>query len=121
MRKSLLNPRTIASLQATGKQTIFWDTQVKHFGIRVSPKGKKAWVLVYRFQHRQRILTLGHFPDISLADARLQAEAARGDLARGKDPAAEKDALRRSGTFGELAHDYLEKHAKPKKREKTWK
>jgi hypothetical protein len=115
-RKSLLNAKTVEALKPSGKQTIYWDTIVKNFGVRISARGKKAWVLVYRHNRRQRCLTLGHYPDVSLADARVLAEAARGELAIGKDPAAPKDAAARSGTFAELASHYLEKHAKPKKR-----
>lgn len=119
MRKFFFTAKSVEALQATGIQLDYWDEQLPNFGIRVSAKGKKVWILVYRYFGRQRRLTLGRYPDLPLADARQIAQAAKGDLAKGNDPAAAKDAARRAGTFGELAADYLKSHSKRKKR--SWK
>ena len=56
------------------------------FGVRVSPNGTKAFILLYRCNGRARRMTLGRYPLISLAQARKQAIVALGDLARGIDP-----------------------------------
>ena len=40
------------------------------------------------------------------------------EVARGKDPAAEKRAERGAGTFADLAQRYVERYAK--KRNKSW-
>jgi hypothetical protein len=61
-------------------------------------------------------MTLGRCPTLSLADARQLARAALRDAAHGADPAGDKHAQRRAGSFGELAELYLEKHAKVLKR-----
>ena len=84
--------------------------------MRVSARGRKSWVLRYRTNGRQRRLTLGTFPSLGLAAARGVARRALGDVARGDDPAATKQAEQRAGTFRELADLYLEKHAKRRKR-----
>src|SRR5258708_4904917 len=62
--------------------------------------------------------TIGRYPDLSLADARDRAKIARNEVARGVDPSATKIQLRRAETFGELADQFIDDYAKPRKR--TW-
>src|SRR3982074_489144 len=54
-----------------GKQLSLWDTRTKNFGLRVNPKGTKTWQVMIG-DERQRI-TIGHYPKISLKDARALA------------------------------------------------
>jgi integrase len=65
---------------------------------------------------RQKRLTLGRFPAVTLADARELAREAQRSVAKGGDPVAEKRAAREVLTFGALAERYIEDHAKPHKR-----
>jgi integrase len=98
------------------------------FGIRVFPNGAKHWIFVYRQSGKRRIMTLGHYPEMSLADARAEFQKKRVVARKEKlDPIAirqaEKDSIRSSEeerlkapTVSELVTDYLEKHAKRFKR-----
>jgi integrase len=61
-------------------------------------------------------LTIGPYPRLSLADARREASKALHAAAQGRDPAEEKQVVRLEESFDELAHEYLEKHAKVHKR-----
>ncbi len=99
-------------------QVEYWDETVQGLILRVSYGGRKAWCVSYRHGRQKRRLTLGPYPALSLADAREMAEDALRSVAHGKDPAAEKIAERNAETFGELAAEYIEKHAKVKK--KSW-
>lgn len=56
--------------------------------LRVGPTGVKSWRYKYRFAGREKLLTFGRFPELSVADARLLHAAARAKLARGRDPIA---------------------------------
>ncbi|HEY1309898.1 MAG TPA: integrase arm-type DNA-binding domain-containing protein [Pseudolabrys sp.] len=56
----------------------------------VAPSGLKAWRMKYRFGAREKLLTFGHFPEVSLVDARTMREAARAQLRAGADPAGPK-------------------------------
>jgi len=56
---------------AAGKQLSLWDTRTKGFGLRINPQGTKTWQVMIG-DKRQRI-TLGHYPDIKLKDARRLA------------------------------------------------
>lgn len=52
----------------------------------VKPNGAKYWRLKYRFLGKEKKLSIGVYPDISLADARLKREEARKIIALGGDP-----------------------------------
>lgn len=56
----------------------------------VSPSGGKLWRWNYRFDGKQKTMSLGKYPDISLADARSAHQTARTDLAKGNDPMAQR-------------------------------
>jgi integrase len=56
--------------------------------------GMHSWRLDYRFQGKRNTLTLGTFPDTSLALARRKADAARQLLAEGFDPSQQRKAER---------------------------
>ncbi len=79
----------------------------------VSPNGSKLWRLRYFFQGREKMLSLGAFPTVSLANARAKRDDAKKLLANGIDPSQQRKISRTpidaSGlpTFGELAAEYL--------------
>jgi hypothetical protein len=54
--------------------------------ILVSPAGGKWWRLKYRFGGKEKQLTLGVYPDVSIADARIRRDTYRALLAEGIDP-----------------------------------
>ncbi len=119
MPKTNLTARTLEALKPLARgQVDYWDASLPGFGVRVSPGGRKAWVLMYRIGSRKRRLTLGTYPPMMLADARDEAKAALLTVQKGSDPAAEKFEWRKAQTFAQLAELYLEKHAKPNK--KSW-
>jgi integrase len=103
-------------LPAAG-QIDYWDADHPGFGLRVSAGGRKAWVAMYRHGNVKRRLTIGTYPALSLADAREKAAVAHHAVQySGADPATAKKAERAAETFAELAHDYIERHAKRHKR-----
>ena len=112
-----LTDTSVKALKPTGAQVDYWSSDLPGFGVRVSPAGRKAFVLRYRVNGgRQRRLTLGVYPRISLADARTKARRALGDVAHERDPAQTRQDARVGETFGELAALYMEKHAMVQKR-----
>jgi len=44
----------------------------KGFGIRITPNGTKTWIYRYKLNEKTEKLTLGHFPNMSLAEAKKQ-------------------------------------------------
>jgi integrase len=117
-RKQRLTELGIRKLKPKAAPYLTWDTLRHGLAIRVTPSGARAWKCIYSHHGRPRWLHLGDAAAIGLADARLLAAETMVQVARGKDPAAEKRAERGAGTFAELAAKYVEEHAK--KENKSW-
>lgn len=62
----------------------------------IIPNGSKLWKLKYRFAGIEKKLSLGAYPEVSLADARSQREDARKQLANNIDPGILKNSIKRS-------------------------
>src|SRR5688572_7628028 len=60
----------------------------------VSPNGSRWWRLKYRFQRREKLLSLGVYPDVPLALARQRRDDARRQIAAGIDPSEARKAER---------------------------
>lgn len=69
--------------------------------LQVSPAGGKLWKYKYRFDGRERKLSLGAYPVVSLLEAREARLAAQKLLAQGIDPGADKKARQRAATDAE--------------------
>ena len=61
----------------------------------VNTGGSKLWRFKYRVQGKEKLLSIGKYPDVGLADARRIKEEARSALAEGRDPGAEKQDRKR--------------------------
>jgi putative transposase len=61
----------------------------------VSPKGRRYWHYRYRFEGREKQLSLGRYPYVAVESARARHYAARHFLEAGVDPGSQKQALRR--------------------------
>lgn len=68
--------------------------------LHISAAGHKSWRYKYRFEKKERLLTLGAYPDISLADAREKRDEAKKILRQGRDP---RHAAKRGRLVGDIA------------------
>jgi hypothetical protein len=77
----------------------------------VQPNGTKLWRLAYRFHGKQKSLSLGSYPIISLSEAREARDAARKLLQTGADPSLRRKLEKQSAaaTFKLVAEEVLEK------------
>src|SRR6204780_5804863 len=64
----------------------------------VLPSGSKYWRLKYFFAGKEKLLALGVYPEVTLADARERRAQARKVLAAGKDPGEAKKEAKRVAT-----------------------
>lgn len=62
--------------------------------LEVQPSGARYWRHKYRFDGKEKLLSLGVYPEVSLGEAREKRSAARKLLANGVDPSAARKALR---------------------------
>jgi hypothetical protein len=98
--------------------TIFADRPVKMFDggglfLLVNPNGSKWWRLKYRVDGKEKLLSLGVYPDVSLKIARERRDDARKLLAAGGDPGAKRQAEKeaKSDTFEAIAREWHTKFA----------
>jgi hypothetical protein len=84
----------------------------------VKPSGGKLWRLKYRFSGKEKVIALGKYPGVSLADARKDRERLRSNIATGLDPASERkeeknraliQESKKINHFEDVAIAYLEK------------
>jgi integrase len=113
-----LTHRALRSLSTDRLQEDFWDDLLPGFGVRITNRGRKTFVLRYRANGRKRRISIGTHPPWSLKDARDEAKEILGKAAKGEDLQAARKRERAAETFGELAEEYLERHAK--RRKKSW-
>ena len=83
----------------------------------VTPTGGKWWRLKYRHEGKEKLLSLGTYPDVSLKDARERRDSARKQLADGIDPShsrkAQKALLqeRAANSFEAVSREWYEKYS----------
>ena len=123
MSKQVLTDAAVRHLKPTGSRVEIQDAGYTGRGalyLRVGAKGGKTWAFLYRFAGRLRRMTLGEYPGMSLAGARVAAAQAVLAIEAGADPAAqalsEKAAQRAALTVAELAEAFVELYCKPRKR-----
>lgn len=76
----------------------------------IAPTGGKLWRLKYRFAGKEKLLSFGGYPDVSLAQARERRDEARRLLANGIDPSAfRKGEALAQETFEAIAREWFEK------------
>ncbi len=80
--------------------------------LEVAPSGGKWWRLKYRFDRKEKRLSLGTYPAVSLKDARGKRDATKKLLADGIDPSASRRAERAasSNTFEAVAREWFLRH-----------
>lgn len=85
--------------------------------LQIEPTGGKLWRYRYRFGGREKMISLGKYPQVSLAEARRARDGARSILDQGKDPSVEKALVRAASlaeagdTFEVVARDWFERRS----------
>jgi integrase len=76
----------------------------------VNPNGSKWWRLRYRFGGREKMLSVGVYPDVPLKNARDKRESIRRLIASGIDPSAKRGAEKaaQAETFAAIAAEWLD-------------
>jgi Arm DNA-binding domain len=79
----------------------------------IKPSGSKLWRLKYRVNGREKLLSFGMYPEISLKHARDRRDEARLIIRKGIDPAAQRKAekVADAETFEAVAREWFEKFA----------
>jgi len=118
-----LTKRFVESIEPHDKNELLkWDSEIKGFGVRVFPTGRRTYFVQYRNQcgstRRKKIGVHG----VTTADlARDEAKKLLGEVAKGEDPSKDFQKSKLKPTFEELASEYLEIYAKTEKKPQSYK
>ncbi|WP_202745184.1 tyrosine-type recombinase/integrase [Acinetobacter pittii] len=108
----MLNDLKIKRLKPTEK--VFRVADHSGLCLEVRPSGGKFWRFRYRYLTKANMLTIGQYPEVSLAEARLKTLEFRKQLANGVDPSSyqQEELLKaiqaNTGTFSLVAAEFLE-------------
>jgi integrase len=101
-----------APLPETGDRVVYWDAAMSGFGLMVTAKGHRSFVVQYRVGKQSRRM---HFKaGLGLAEARREAKAISGAVAKGGDPLGDKReaAAASTSTLKAVAEEYLNREGK---------
>lgn len=109
----MLTSKTVENTKPGAKQIKLFDGG--GLFLLIAPTGGKLWRLKYRVDGKEKLLSLGAYPEVTLAEARERREAARKKLAQGIDPGEARKAAKAAraaeteNTFEAIAREW---HAK---------
>jgi hypothetical protein len=134
MKLIKITKRTVDALQPENKDQFGWDSELTGFGLKVTPGGKKVYILQYRTGGRRRDsdgkvvpgkwaptkrITIGRHGAITPEQARKKAEELLSAICLGGDPAAAHAAEKAAPTVAGLADRFLVEHAATKTKPRT--
>jgi integrase len=102
-----LTSHIVRAAKPSERRYVLYDGQ--GMSLHVTPWGSKWWRFRYRFRHPVKMISLGVYPRVKLAAARRRLADARGLLARGIDPSADRRQHRAATarTFESVAREWL--------------
>lgn len=105
----------VTEQEAKRGYSVYWDTELRGFGLRVTTTEVKSFILQTRINGREKRITIGRYPGVSPTVARKQATNMLGNIAGGGDPVANRQRQRLETVTLEMAfNDYIEvKDLKP--------
>jgi integrase len=113
---------SVERIKPSTRDQFLWDSEVKGFGTKVTPKGRRVYLVQYWKDGRTRRVTIGEHGIFTADEARRRAVSLKGRLADGHDPALEKRHAKmasvRSRVFDDVMREFIERDQKPRNR--TW-
>lgn len=83
-------------LDGTSTSKSYKVSDEKGLYLEVKPTGSKLWRVKYRFSGKEKLLSVGIYPDVSLKQAREQRDELRKQIANGVDPSDTRKAQKLS-------------------------
>jgi integrase len=105
-----LTKRVVDQIAPGEKETMHWDDELRGFGVRVWPSGRKVYMIMSRVKGRLRRITIGTHGPITAEKARGRAHELLSEAKNGRDPAKELDQARKAPTMKGLGERFLKDH-----------
>jgi hypothetical protein len=100
----------------SGKRLYVYDTKIRGLELMVTEQGTKSFKVYRKYNGKPVRITLGKYPEMSIENARNEAQKVISDMIKGKNPNEEKKSLREETTFGELFILFMERYSKKNKK-----
>ena len=110
MPRIRLTKSSIDALPTPNLDVVYWDADFPGFGVKITPKGRKVFVVLYRTGgagSKLRKYTIGPYGRVTLHQARVAAQKVFAAKLEGRDPAAEKREAKRR-VVADRVEDLLE-------------
>ena len=112
-----LTKRAVDAIRPDGKRALWFDTDLKGFGLKVEPSGVMTWIVEYRpgaggRGAAKRRVTLGKLGALTPDEARGLAKDVLAKVHAGADPAALKAEAKVARTIADLCDEYLKEAIK---------
>ena len=117
-----ISKRSVDASQSGVKDTYLWDDELAGFGLKVTPAGRKVYLVQYRLGGRKgrvRRVTIGVHGRVTPEQARVEAKRLLGMVASGDDPAEQKQQKNDRPTLGQLLDVFLSEHVDAKLKSST--
>lgn len=119
-----LTKRNVDAIIPGARIAIYYDSELRGFGLKVTPSGAKSWCVEYRPGSggrgvAKRRLVLGSINTLTPDQARTAARNILAAVALGDDPGASRSRAREMPTFRDFAERYLTEEASSKLKPKT--
>jgi integrase len=98
MPRIKLTKSVIDTLPTSSSDVVYWDVAYPGFGVKITPKGRKVFIVLYRTGgagSHLRKYTIGPYGRVTLHQARVAAQKVFAARLEGRDPAAEKREAKR--------------------------
>lgn len=105
-----ITKRSVDAAAPTDKELFLWDDELKGFGLRVYPSGRKMYLAQFRSGGRLRRVNIGLHGAVTPDLARTEAMKHLSQVRLGADPAGERDRRKASPTMKEFGKRFLEEH-----------
>ena len=102
-----ITKRVVDAAESRDKDYVIWDDELPGFGLRVFASGKRSYVIQYRAGGRSRRYTIGLHGVWTPETARQEAKNQLGRVARGDNPAEERELDHKAITVKELCALYM--------------
>jgi len=122
MATTRITKRAVDAAKARKTDSYIWDQELSGFGLKVTPAGRKVYLVQYRLggrKGRTRRVTIGQHGQITPTFARDEAKRLLGAIATGRDPAAERDKAKTDKSLAAVLDQFMAEHVRPKLKAST--
>jgi integrase len=111
----MLSDAKVRTVKPGGRNIKLFDGQGMY--LLATPTGGRGWRLKYRIGGKEKLISLGTYPEVGLKEARERRDTARKQIANGKDPSVERKLAKAravGGSFEQVAREWFEKFSAAK-------